>query len=291
MYERHGEPQLNAPVLIIGLDGWIDAGFGGVNAIAALRQSIDTEPIVTFDSDAFIDYRSRRPTLHIENGINTGLTWPQIEMRAGTDAANNDVVMLVGPEPDQQWRAFTNIVCDLAIELGARIAVSLRAWPAPVPHTRPVRLAATATTPELAAQIGFVPGQLQVAAGIQAALERALHERGIPAVGIWARVPIYVAQAAYPAASIALLEALQRLTGVTSKLDELQAAARVTRDNIDQLIAQSAEHASMVAGLEQQADAEVQQQAAALSLEDLPTGDEIAAELERFLRGETGPTA
>lgn len=288
MYRRQKDVELDQPVLIIGMEGWIDAGFGGANAIAALRQSIDTEPIVTFDGDMLLDYRSRRPTLHIENGVNVGLTWPEIELRAGKDDAGNDVLLLVGPEPDQQWRAFTNAVCELATGFGVRLAVGLRAFPAPVPHTRPVRLAATATTSELAAQVGFVPGAINVPAGIQAALERGLFLAGVPAVGIWARVPMYVAGSAYPAASIALLDGLERISGIRADQQELLAAVAVTRTKVDELIAQSDEHLTMVAGLEAQVDAEQQEQQAAapLSFENLPSGDEIAAELERFLRGQ-----
>jgi predicted ATP-grasp superfamily ATP-dependent carboligase len=291
MYRRHKEVHLDRPVLIIGMEGWIDAGFGGLNAMAALRESIDTEPVVTFDGDELLDYRSRRPTLHIENGVNVGLTWPEIELRAGTDDAGNDVLLLVGPEPDQRWRAFTNAVCQLATGYGVRLAVGLRAFPAPVPHTRPVRLAATATTPELAAQVGFVPGAINVPAGIQAALERGLFLAGVPSVGIWARVPMYVAGSAYPAASIALLEGLERISGIRADSQELRDAAEVAQGKVDELIAQSAEHAAMVAGLEEQADAEQQHEqagAAPFNLDDLPSGDEIAAELERFLRGERG---
>ena len=289
MYRRQKDVELDQPVLIIGMEGWIDAGFGGANAMAALRESIHTEPVVTFDGDVLLDYRSRRPTLHIENGVNVGLTWPEIELRAGTDDNGNDVLLLVGPEPDQQWRAFTNAVCELATGYGVRLAVGLRAFPAPVPHTRPVRLAATATTPELAAQVGFVPGAINVPAGIQAAIERGLFLAGVPAVGIWARVPMYVAGSAYPAASIALLGGLERISGVHADQQELRAAAEVAKEKVDELIAQSSEHAAMVAGLEEQADTEQQhEQQAPFNLEDLPSGDEIAAELERFLRGERG---
>lgn len=289
MYRKQKDVELDQPVLIIGMEGWIDAGFGGVNAMAALRESIETEPVITFDGDMLLDYRSRRPTLHIENGVNVGLTWPEIELRSGTDDNGNDVLLLVGPEPDQQWRAFTNAVCQLATGYGVRLAVGLRAFPAPVPHTRPVRLAATATTPELAAQVGFVPGAINVPAGIQAAIERGLFLAGVPAVGIWARVPMYVAGSAYPAASIALLDGLERISGVRADQQELRAAAEVAKTKVDELIAQSSDHAAMVAGLEEQADAEQQhEQQAPFDLEDLPSGDEIAAELERFLRGERG---
>lgn len=288
MYRREREVSLDEPVLIIALEGWIDAGFAAVNAMAALRQSIETEPVITFDGDALIDYRSRRPTMRIDNGVNTGLTWPTIELRAGRDAGGRDVLLLVGPEPDQQWRGFTSAVCELASSFGVRLSVALGGFPAPAPHTRPVRLSATATTPALAAEIGYMPGVIEVPSGIHGAIERGLDLVGIPAVGIWARVPMYVAGSAYPAASVALLDALVRLTGLSVDLSELRNAEGMARQRIDQLIQQSDEHRSMVAGLEQQADAEAQDTGPAMNLDDLPSGDEIAAELERFLRGEGG---
>jgi hypothetical protein len=288
MYRREREVALDEPVLVMALDGWIDAGFGAMNAMAAIRQSIETEPVITFDGDLLLDYRSRRPTMRIENGINTGLTWPTIELRAGRDAGGRDVLLLVGPEPDQQWRAFTSAVCELASSFGVRLAIGLGAFPAPAAHTRPVRLSATATTPDLASQIGFMPGLIEVPSGIHGALERGLDLVGIPAVGIWARVPMYVSGSAYPGASVALVEMLMRLTGLSIDLTELRAAEANARQRIDQLIQQSDEHRSMVAGLEQQADDEAQESATAMNLDNLPSGDEIAAELERFLRGEGG---
>ena len=288
MYRREREVVLEDPVLVMALDGWIDAGFGAMNAMAAVRQSIETEPVITFDGDLLLDYRSRRPTMRIENGINTGLTWPTIELRAGRDAGGRDVLLLVGPEPDQQWRAFTTAVCELASSFGVRLAIGLGAFPAPAAHTRPVRLSATATTVELASQIGFMPGQIEVPAGIHGALERGLDLVGIQAVGIWARVPMYVSGSAYPAASVALVEMLMRLTGLTVDLTELRTAEAAARQRIDQLIQQSDEHRTMVSNLEAQADTEAQEAAPAMNLDNLPSGDEIAAELERFLRGEGG---
>ncbi|HEX4979969.1 MAG TPA: PAC2 family protein [Acidimicrobiales bacterium] len=289
MYRRERDVRLDRPILVMAMEGWIDAGFGATNAIAAIRQAIDTEPVVTFDGDVLLDYRSRRPTMRIDNGVNTGLTWPSIELRAGTDAGGRDVLLLVGPEPDHQWRAFTSAVCELVSSFGVRTAVGLGAFPAPVPHTRPVRMAATATTSTLAAQIGFMPGLIEVPAGVHAALERGLDLVGIPAVSIWARVPMYVAGSAYPAASVALVETLSRLTDLRVDLDELRAAEATARQRIDELIQQSDEHRALVAGLEQQADSEAGESGQPLSFDNLPSGDEIAAELERFLRGEGGP--
>lgn len=287
MFTRERLVSLTSPVLILGMDGWVDAGYGGSGAVAALLGALRTEPIVTFDGDELIDYRSRRPTLRIDNGVSTGLTWNDIVLRAGADSNGNDVLLLTGPEPDMKWRAFTRSIVDLAREHRVRLTVSLGAFPAPVPHTRGVRLASTASSAELAARIGYVPGVIDVPGGIHSVLEAALDESGVPSVGLWARVPHYVAAMPYPAASAALIEGLASLAGLALDSSELRAAAEVTRTRIDHLIAQSDEHVSMVANLESQADAE-QSTAGFAGLGDLPSGDELAAELERFLRGERG---
>ena len=288
MYERHIDLSLDAPVLVIGMEGWIDAGLGGAAATAAAVSQADTEVIATFDADALLDQRARRPVVRIVNGVNTGLTWPTIQLRAGKDRNGLDVMFLVGPEPDVQWRAFSAAVVDLTQELGVRLAVGFGAFPAPVPHTRPTRLAATATTPELATQVGFVGGTIDVPAGIGAALERAFADAGTPAVGLWARVPHYAAAMPYPAASAALIEGLTKVSGVEFDATELRAAAAQSLAQLDDLIANSDEHTAMVRQLEEQVDAAEGPQAE-LDMSRLPSGDEIAAELERFLRGDRGP--
>src|SRR4051794_14449039 len=268
----------------MALEGWIDAGFGAAAAAAALLGNIPNDVNATFDADALIDHRARRPVMSIVDGVNTGLNWPQIQLRAGQDRTGNDIVMLVGPEPDMKWHTFTREVVDLAAQLGVRLVVGLGAFPAPVPHTRPVRLASTATTQELAARVGFVPGRLDVPGSVQSALERAFAEAGMPAVTLWARVPHYVSAMPYPAASAALLDGLAELAGIEIDSRELKSAAAVTHQRIDELIANSDEHSQMVQQLETQVDAEAAP--TAMDLNSLPSGDEIAAELERFLRGE-----
>jgi predicted ATP-grasp superfamily ATP-dependent carboligase len=194
--------------------------------------------------------------------------------------------MLVGPEPDMRWRSFTRSVVELTTAMGVRLVVGLGAFPAPVPHTRPTRLASTATTPELAAQVGFVPGTIDVPAGIHAALERGFADAGIPAIGLWARVPHYAAAMPYPAASAALIDGLMSVADLTLHAGDLHTAAAITTQRIDELIANSEEHTAMVNQLEAQIDAAEDMPAPGLDLGNLPSGDEIAAELERFLRGE-----
>jgi len=286
LYEIHEHPELPNPVLVFALEGWIDAGLAGAGAMAALLSGIDSQPIATFDTERLLDHRARRPVVTIVDGINTELAWPEIELRAGRDTQGNAVVALVGPEPDHLWRSFATAVAELSATLGVHLAVGLGAFPAPVPHTRPAQLASTATTAELTRILGFVDGTVNVPAGVGAAIERRFGELDIPAVSIWARVPHYVAGMPYPEASSRLLEGLTRVSGVTVDSFELQEAAGAARQRIDDLMAQSEEHMSMLRQLEAQADAEAAG-APDMDFANLPSGDELAAELERFLQGET----
>lgn len=286
VYSRQSERSLDAPVLVLGMEGWIDAGLGAGAAVAHLLASIDTEVIATFDSDRFLDYRDRRPVVRIENGLTDGLSWPAIELRAGADRAGRDLLLLVGPEPDMAWHAFVASVIELSTAFGVRLVVALGAFPLSVPHTRPVRLAATATSSELAGRIGVVKGVHTVPAGIHAALQDGFGEAGIPAAGLWARVPHYAAAMPYPAASAALVEGLASLAGLDLDAADLREAATLAATRIDELIASSEEHREMVRQLEAASDAE--QAPAPFDPTDIPTGEELGAELERFLRGETG---
>lgn len=292
LYEIVGDSTLDRPALVICLEGWIDAGVGAAAAIAALLTSRATEVLARFDTDALLDHRSRRPVMRIVDGVNTGLNWPQIELRAGQDDAGHDLLFLVGSEPDLRWQAFTADIVELALRYEVRLGIGLGAFPAPVPHTRPVRLATTATHPDLAQRMGYLPGALEVPAGIQAAVELALGQAGIPAAGLWARVPHYVAAMPYPAASAALIDGLAELAGLQLETSDLHQSAAHARARIDALIANSDEHRQMVAQLEAQVDQDrgepLDAAAGNFGSGRLPSGDEIAAELERFLREEHG---
>ena len=287
----------NRPVLVMGLEGWVDAGLAGGNALSALLGSMRTETIVTFDADQLVDHRSRRPTQRIVNGVLESVSFSEIQLRYGTDAGGNDVLLLVGPEPDYKWKAFRDELLSVCDELGVRLAVGLGGFPAPMPHTRPTRIIATAIDQATANEVGFIPGVREVPAGIHAALLKGFEEHAIPALSLWALVPHYVSGMPYPDASVALIEHLARLGGIVLDLTELRGAAEVTRNRIDGLIAQNPEHIAMVEGLERQYEAELTETSGSglssntgdhppMDLENLPSGDEIAAELQRFLREE-----
>ena len=285
LYEVHRRPDVDAPVLLVALDGWIDAGLATAAALGQLLVAGEWVPVASFDADDLLDHRSRRPTMHLVDGVVTELSWPSIELRAGTDDLGSDVLLLTGAEPDHRWRAFAAAVVDLALDLGVRQVHGLGAYPAPVPHTRATSVVATATTPEGAAQVGFVPGRIDVPGGVAAAIEARCAAVGVPASGLWAQVPHYAAAMPYPPASVALLEALQRVAGLRFPPGSLAEDATSTRARIDGLVAGNPEHEAMVRQLEEQVDAQPEPAAEETFL---MSGEDLAAELEEFLRDE-GP--
>jgi proteasome assembly chaperone (PAC2) family protein len=281
-------PELHEPVLIVMLSGWIDASGAAAAAMSALEVECGATPLVAFDDDTFIDYRARRPLLELRNGINTRLVWLAPQLAVGRDPQGHDVLLLTGPEPDMAWHRFCAAIAELAGQLGVVRMVALGAYPFAAPHTRPPRLSATSPSPELLATLPFRLSSVDVPAGMSAALELALHERGIPSLGIWAQVPHYVASMSYPAASAALLDGLATATGIAIAADELRREAGVQRQRLDQLVEANDEHQAMVTQFERMYDAaeEAADPDAAPSAGELEmrSGDELAAEVERFLR-------
>jgi hypothetical protein len=284
LHSLRGElPELQDAVLVLHFSGWIDASGAAAAAMAAVDRGLGgTRLLATFDSDRLIDFRARRPVMEIRDGVNTSLTWDEIELRHGTDQAGREVVLLSGPEPDMVWHAFAADVSQLVARLGVTAAVALGAYPFATPHTRPPQLSCTSPSAELIAPLPYDKGSVDVPAGISSVLEHSLTEVGVPALGLWVRVPHYVATMPYPAAAVALLRALEDATGVRVSTAELEREAEQQRRRIDQLVAGNDEHREMVRQLEALHD-QAAEQASSLPGE-LPSADELAAEFERFLR-------
>ncbi|MHB1988900.1 MAG: proteasome assembly chaperone family protein [Acidimicrobiales bacterium] len=286
LYELTGEASPPNPVLVVALEGWVDAGMAARTALTALVETIELQPYAVFDGEELIDLRARRPQLRIVDGVSESLTFSQPVMQVGTDRLGSGIALLSGPEPDFRWRHFAASVLELAQQMEARMLIGLGGFPAGAPHTRPVRLAATASSPQLAQVVGYIGGTLEVPAGVQAALEQAFAIGGIPAVGLWARVPHYVSAMPFPPASLALLDGIAAVSGLVIDSEVLAEAAEAARRKVDELIDQSPEHSAMVRQLETNVD--VMEGAPAITEDDIASGEEIAAVLERYLRGDDG---
>ncbi len=280
---------LDAPVLVVMLTGWIDASGAAAAAMGALEQECSAAPLVEFDDDVYIDYRARRPILELRDGVNHRLVWSSPAIQRGRSPDGKDVLLLGGPEPDMAWHRFARTVADLAEELGVERMAALGAYPFATPHTRPSHLSATSPSRDVLTGLPFRTSSVDVPAGMAAALEQTVHERGIPAVGIWAQVPHYVASMSYPAASVALLEGLAAATGVRVDAAELRRESVLQRERLDQLVDGNDEHQAMIAQFERLYDAADEDAASHEGLPgegglELRSGEEIADEVERFLR-------
>jgi predicted ATP-grasp superfamily ATP-dependent carboligase len=287
LYEMIEHPRLDAPVLVLAMDGWIDAGLAAAGAVEMLGEQLDMITVARFETDALLDYRARRPISHLVDGVLRGLTWPSLEIRAASDEQGREMLLLVGAEPDRQWLQFTDEVVALAVDFGVRMCVGLGAYQFAAPHTRPPRVACTASTASLADR-GFLRGSLDFPGGIQAAIEQACDTKGIPAMGLWAQVPHYVpAIMPFPAGSVALVESLARVADLTLPLGDLAERADATRSRLDELMAQNPQHSSMLHQLEEAWDSSEPEETP-IGPSDLPTGDDLVAELERFLRDQSG---
>jgi hypothetical protein len=282
-YQVHDRPELDNPVLVVMCTGWIDAGAAAASAMELLERELAAKAVVTFDADTFIDYRARRPTMQLRDGVNTGLVWPELRLLAGRDRAHHDVLLLAGHEPDANWHLFIDAVSGLAVDFGVRKLVGLGAYPFATPHSRPSRLSITAGSEEVAAALPYLRNSVDVPAGIEAALEERFTKMGVPAVGLWAQVPHYVANLPYPGATVALLDGLTAVAGIETDAAAVRIEATAHKRRLDELVSGSEEHQNMVRQLEAAYDAEAAQ-TPTMGVGPLPTGDELAAELERFLR-------
>ena len=275
----HGE--LRAPFIVVAFSGWTDAGAAGTLALAHLATIWNAQPIAQFDADMVFDYRSSRPTLDIESGIRGPLQWPEIRCLWAPTPGERDAVLLTGPEPDLNWQGFCREVVALAGHLGIRQSISLGAIPAAVAHTRPVPLLATASRPDIVDSSVVMQGSFRVPAGATSATESSFGQAGLEAVGFWAQVPHYLGQAPYPGAAAALLRRLGGHVGVGIDADELEVAAQKLREQTDAALAEQPEAAAFVRNLEALAGPAP----AGEFPTQLPSGEELATEIERYLRG------
>ena len=269
--------ELIAPSLVAALDGWVDAGSAATAAVAQLAQG--GRVLATFDNDQLYDYRSRRPTLQIVDGRLAELTWPELLLRA-TVVEGRDVLVLSGAEPDDRWRTLAADLVELSERLGVAEWISVGAIPAAVPHTRPVPILGTASQPDLLrGDVRAGPtGLLRVPGAAISVLEMAITEAGLPAVGYFAQVPHYV-NGPYPAAALELVQAVARHLDVAAPLSALAEEARQIRARLDTATAVDEAARTYVERLEAMADEE-----------RLPSGDDLIADIEKFLRerGEEG---
>ena len=270
MYQRLAQPDVEAPVLLVAFDGWIDAGAAGTGALAWIAG--DREPFIRFDADQLFDYRDQRPMHELREGVIESFEWPAVTMTAVT-GGERDLIVLTGTEPALRWQQFVGSVGTLAVELGVSELIGIGGIPWAVPHTRPVPVLTTASELARIPESDERPeGLIRVPAAVSRAIEVELTSAGIPAMGFWARVPHYVG-VDFHGASLALVERISRHLGCVIDVAGLAAEADAQRIHLDAITEARPDIASMVERLEAVVDQEIP-----------ASGEDLASEIERFLR-------
>ncbi len=278
-------------VLVHALNGFVDAGSAPRLVADHLLDTLSHEVVATFDADQLVDYRSRRPAMVYDRDHYASFAEPRLQLHAVRDLDGRVFLLLRGPEPDTQWERFAAAVTELVEHFAVSSTIGLHAIGMPVPHTRPLGVIGHANRPELVPQGQSWPGTVQIPGSAAALLELRLGEAGHDALGFVVQVPHYLADTPYPDAAAVLLDRLTDQAHIAAPRSALLTAAEETREAIAEQVAGSQEVAQVVAALEQQYDAYVGSagRRSLLTADDaaLPSADELAAEVEQYLRSES----
>jgi predicted ATP-grasp superfamily ATP-dependent carboligase len=271
-------PRLGTPTMVAAFQGWNDAGGAATLAAGYLRVATSAERFALIDPDPFVDYQQTRPTVTLIDGQVRQVEWPDTEILA---SEQHDLVIVLGPEPNMRWRAYTDAICGLAQQIGVELVITLGALLADTPHTRPVPVSSTASDQELIARLALTRSNYEGPTGIVGVLHDACNRAGLRSASLWAATPHYISATPNPRAAVALLERLAELTGTPGPSGELVRAASEYAVRVAAAVADDPDLAAYVEQLESAADAE-----------DPATGEDLARDFERFLReqGSDDPT-
>lgn len=278
-------PELRRPVLVAGFTGWNDAANSASDAVEWLATNLGSRAFARIDPERHYDFQATRPYVTVRDGVTESITWPENRFSAATDTGSpHDLIILRGVEPNFGWRGFCDTVVHVARTTGCELVVTLGALLADVPHTRTPAITGTATDSELIERLGLDRSRYEGPTGIVGVLHDACRSRGLVSASLWAPVPHYVASAPDPLASRELVARLAQLTGIELDLTELDLAAEGWRNRVSAAVVGDSDTAAYVAELESRFDRETPEP----GLGNLPSGDDLAEELERYLRDQRG---
>ncbi len=276
-------PQLRSPILVCAFAGWNDAAGAATTALTTAAESLDAEVVGQIDPEEFFDFQENRPTITLTEGQTREVEWPgNVLLSAGAPGAERDLLLLAGTEPNLRWRTFAGGIVDTADALGVEMVVTLGALIADVAHTLPVPITGLASDPELVEELGLSRSNYEGPTGITGVLHDACRERHMPSASLWAAVPHYVAAVPNPKAALALLRRLEGMVGVAVEASELEQETETYEDQVSRAVAANPEIEELVKRLEEQQSEQLDVS------ENLPSGETIAEEFERFLR-QQGP--
>jgi proteasome assembly chaperone (PAC2) family protein len=278
--ERPGA--LRHPVLVAGFEGWNDAADASSAAAAWLTQHASaSKRVASIDPEEHFDFQGRRPHVELVGGVTRTVSWP--ENAFFTVARDDrDLVVLRGIEPSYKWKSFCRAVLTVARDTGCEMVVTLGALLADVPHTRKARITGASTDTELIDRLGLATSRYEGPTGIVGVLHDQCRAESVPSVSLWAPVPHYLAAPPNPPATLALLERLSVLCELDLDLERLERTSAAWREKVDEVTGADDDVRGYVETLEARFDEEAGSDDSWGA--NLPSGDELASEVERFLR-------
>ncbi len=286
LHWEHRPDGLRAPALVCAFDGWNDAGDAATAALQFVGSSLGAARFATIDPEEFFDFQATRPKIRLVEGRVREIDWPETELySAHVPRAPRDLVLLQGPEPSMRWRTYCEQIVDVAEALGIQLVVTLGSLLADVPHSAPVAITGIASDETLVERLDLRRSSYEGPTGITGVLHAACAAAGLPSASLWASVPHYVAAAPNPKAALALTRKLEGLVGVSVDASELEEAAIDYERQVSLAVESDPEVQAFVERLEKAAAAEAADDEKS---GDLPSGDVLAREFQRFLR-QRGP--
>lgn len=274
---------LGRRIIVAAFDGWNDAGEAASAAASLLRADVEYEVVHTVDPELYFDYQYTRPQIGLDAEGRRTLTWPEATLlRPVARSDDAEIWLLVGVEPARAWQAFAAEFIDVALREDVTGFVALGSMMSDVPHTRPISVFAGSDNEAVRQSLGLERSLYEGPVGILSAIGHASEQVGIPTASLWASVPHYVAgHTPSPKATLALLERLESITGITVPRGDLESESRQWEASIDAAAADDEEMSDYIRQLEQTRDTWDSPEA---------SGDAIAQEFERYLRrGGEGP--
>jgi proteasome assembly chaperone (PAC2) family protein len=276
-------PQLRSPAMVCAFAGWNDAAGSATTALTAIADALDAELVAQVDPEEFFDFQANRPTIRLTEGQAREIEWPgNVLLAARAEGAERDLVLLAGTEPNLRWRGFAEGLAEAAEALGVEMVITLGALIADVAHTLPVPITGLATDAELVDRLDLARSSYEGPTGIVGVLHDACGRRGIPSASLWAAVPHYAAAVPNPKAALALLRRLEGLVGVAVEASSLEEESGSYESQVSRAVEANPEIAEMVSQLEQQQTEQLDPD------EEVPSGEALARDFERYLRQQGG---
>jgi proteasome assembly chaperone (PAC2) family protein len=273
-------PHLRSPVLVCAFRGWNDAAAAASTALGAVATALDSELIARIDPEDYFDFQSTRPTISLVDGETRRIEWPENTFYAArVPAADRDLVLLDGTEPNLRWRTFSETVATAADALGVEMVITLGALIAEVSHTLPVPITGLASDQALVDELELERSSYEGPTGITGVVHDLCRQAGIDSASLWAAVPHYVAAVPNPKAALALLRRLEGLTGIAVEASELEEETSTYEEQITRAIAANPEIEELVSRIEAE-----QVDLLEAEGEEVPSADSLAREFQRFLR-------